>query len=195
MIKVGITGGIGSGKSYVCNLLKKRGLPIYNCDLEAKSLMSSSTNIRQGIIELVGQKAFNGSIPNKNVIAEYLFANKQNADRINRIVHPIVKEDFILWSKKQTTDIVIQECAILFESKFDNTVDFTVLIYAPEQLRIERAMKRDCSSREQIKERMMHQLQEEEMMTKVDFIIWNDGKHDLEDQINLLLQKLQQRIN
>lgn len=193
-MKIGITGGIGSGKSYVCNLLKQRGLPVYNCDDEAKRLMTESPIIRHQLTALIGENAYRNNELNKPVIAEYLFANAENAEKVNGIVHPVVKQDFENWTKEQTTPIVIQECALLFESGFSDTVDVTVEIYAPKEIRLERAMKRDNATQQQVEARMASQMDEEEKRAQANYCIINDGKADLNAQIEELFTQLNNQI-
>lgn len=187
MVKIGITGGIGSGKSFICKMLSELGYPIYDCDNEAKRVMMESEEIRQRLITLIGENAYIGNKLNKPVIAEYLFADKSNAQRINLIVHPVVKKDFLDWTNSQTSPIVIQECAILFESGFEDTVDKTIEVYAPEETRLQRAMARDKASESQIRARMAQQMPEEEKRNKADFTIVNDGETDLITQINKII--------
>ena len=194
MMKIGITGGIGSGKSYVCNLLKQRGLPVYNCDDEAKRLMTESPIIRHQLTALIGENAYRNNELNKPIIAEYLFANAENAEKVNGIVHPVVKQDFENWTKEQTTPIVIQECALLFESGFSDTVDVTVEIYAPKEIRLERAMKRDNATQQQVEARMASQMDEEEKRAQANYCIINDGKADLNAQIEELFTQLNNQI-
>ena len=193
-MKIGITGGIGSGKSYVCNLLKQRGLPVYNCDDEAKRLMTESPIIRHQLTALIGENAYRNNELNKPVIAEYLFANAENAEKVNGIVHPVVKQDFENWTKEQTTPIVVQECALLFESGFSDTVDVTVEIYAPKEIRLERAMKRDNATQQQVEARMASQMDEEEKRAQANYCIINDGKADLNAQIEELFTQLNNQI-
>lgn len=193
-MKIGITGGIGSGKSYVCNLLKQRGLPVYNCDDEAKRLMTESPIIRHQLTALIGENAYRNNELNKPIIAEYLFANAENAEKVNGIVHPVVKQDFENWTKEQTTPIVIQECALLFESGFSDTVDVTVEIYAPKEIRLERAMKRDNATQQQVEARMASQMDEEEKRAQANYCIINDGKADLNAQIEELFTQLNNQI-
>lgn len=193
-MKIGITGGIGSGKSYVCNLLKQWGLPVYNCDDEAKRLMTESPIIRHQLTALIGENAYRNNELNKPIIAEYLFANAENAEKVNGIVHPVVKQDFENWTKEQTTPIVIQECALLFESGFSDTVDVTVEIYAPKEIRLERAMKRDNATRQQVEARMASQMDEEEKRAQANYCIINDGKADLNAQIEELFTQLNNQI-
>lgn len=193
-MKIGITGGIGSGKSYVCNLLKQRGLPVYNCDDEAKRLMTESPIIRHQLTALIGENAYRNNELNKPIIAEYLFANAENAEKVNGIVHPVVKQDFENWTKEQATPIVVQECALLFESGFSDTVDVTVEIYAPKEIRLERAMKRDNATRQQVEARMASQMDEEEKRAQANYCIINDGKADLNAQIEELFTQLNNQI-
>lgn len=193
-MKIGITGGIGSGKSYVCNLLKQWGLPVYNCDDEAKRLMTESPIIRHQLTALIGENAYRNNELNKPIIAEYLFANAENAEKVNGIVHPVVKQDFENWTKEQTTPIVIQECALLFESGFSDTVDVTVEIYAPKEIRLERAMKRDNATQQQVEARMASQMDEEEKRAQANYCIINDGKADLNAQIEELFTQLNNQI-
>lgn len=193
-MKIGITGGIGSGKSYVCNLLKQWGLPVYNCDDEAKRLMTESPIIRHQLTALIGENAYRNNELNKPIIAEYLFANAENAEKVNGIVHPVVKQDFENWTKEQTTPIVVQECALLFESGFSDTVDVTVEIYAPKEIRLERAMKRDNATRQQVEARMASQMDEEEKRAQANYCIINDGKADLNAQIEELFTQLNNQI-
>lgn len=195
-IRIGITGGIGSGKSYVCNLFAEKGIPVYNCDDEAKRLMRTSDIIRKELIGLLGNEAylFDSStgewLLNKAIIAKFLFANKENAEKINSIVHPVVKQDFLEWADRQTAEVVVQECAILFESGFEDTVHKTIEVYAPKDVRLQRAMTRDSASAEQIEARMAQQMPEEEKRAKADYCINNDGIADLGIQIDSLLELL-----
>ena len=193
MIRIGITGGIGSGKSYVCNRLKQRGIPVYNCDDEAKRLMAESPTLRQQLSELIGSDIYINNVLNKSAIANYLFANADNAQKINRIVHPAIKEDFLQWASKQKANIVAQECALLFEANFSDTVDKTIEVYAPQPIRLQRAMQRDHATQEQIEARMKQQMPEEEKQALADYCILNDGTQNIEEQLDTILQDL--RIN
>lgn len=190
MVKIGITGGIGSGKSFVCRMLAELGFPIYDCDSEAKRLMTESVEIKQRLTSLIGENAYEGSTLNKPVIAKYLFADKDNAQRVNSIVHPVVKRDFLTWAKSQSSPIVIQECAILFESGFEDTVDKTIEVYAPESIRLQRAMSRDNAQESQIRARMAQQMPEEEKKAKADFVIINDGETNIKLQIDNIISKI-----
>lgn len=195
MKKLGITGGIGSGKTYVCQLLQQRGIPVYHCDDEAKRLMTQSPVIRQQLTQLIGIDAYIGHELNKPRIAQYLFASEDHAAQVNAIVHPVVKQDFLLWATRQDHPIVIQECALLFETGFQDTVDITIEVYAPLPLRLQRAMQRDQATSEQILARMAQQMDEEEKRQHADFCILNDGTANLEEQIEHLLIQIEKFPN
>lgn len=191
MIKIGITGGIGGGKSYVCNLLKQQGMPVYNCDQEAKRLMTESPLIKQRLKQIIGKDAYiDDKVLNKAAIAAFLFANTENAAIINSIVHPAVMQDFTDWANRQQADIVVQESALLFEAKFDKTVDATIEVYAPKDIRLQRAIARDNASAKQIEVRMAQQMDEEEKRQRADFCIINDGIQDINKQLETILKQL-----
>ena len=191
MTSIAITGGIGSGKSYVSVLLQAAGIPVYNTDNEAKRLMLSDEGIRQDLIALLGEGVYTDGTLNKPMLASYLFAGPENAARVNAIVHPRVKADFRRWMEEQEgQEIVGLECAILFEAGFADTVDAVVTVYAPEALRVERAMKRDGATEAQIRARIAAQMDEEEKCRLSDYIIYNDGSISLENQLSALVAQL-----
>lgn len=193
MISIAITGGIGSGKSYVSSLLQGQGIPIYNADDEAKRLMLSDKGIREDLVALLGADVYRDGELNKGLLASYLFANPENAARINGIVHPRVKADFIRWLENhQDKEMAGLECAILFEAGFDDAVDAVVMVYAPEGLRMERAMKRDQASEQQIRARMAAQMDDEEKCLRADYVIYNDDRMALDDQLSSLITRLKQ---
>jgi dephospho-CoA kinase len=191
MISIAITGGIGSGKSYVSALLQAGGIPIYNTDDEAKRLMLSDEGIRRDLVALLGEEVYRDGALNKPLLASYLFADSSNAARINGVVHPRVKEDFLRWMKQHADrEIVGMECAILFEAGFEDAVDAVVMVYAPEDIRLERAMKRDSATEAQIRARMKAQISDEEKCRKSDYVIHNDGSLSLENQLSALVGQL-----
>ena len=191
MTSIAITGGIGSGKSYVSALLQAAGIPVYNTDNEAKRLMLSDEGIRQDLIALLGEGVYTDGTLNKPMLASYLFAGPENAARINAIVHPRVKADFRRWMEEQEgQEIVGLECAILFEAGFEDAVDAVVTVYAPEALRVERAMKRDGATEAQIRARIAAQMDDEEKCRLSDYIIYNDGSISLENQLSALVAQL-----
>ena len=183
-MKIGVTGGIGSGKSYVCRLLAQRWqLPVYDCDSAAKMLMVSSPHIRQQLQELVGDDVYDaGGQLNKGVMSRYLFADTAHVKAVNAIVHPAVKDDFELWASQQTGDVVM-ESAILVEAGFAKAVDCLVVVEAPLALRIQRAMARDGATEEQVRARVRHQMTAEQLRAYADIVIVNDGR-DLLSQLS-----------
>lgn len=195
-MKIGITGGIGSGKSFICQILKDKGFPVYSCDDEAKRLMVENMEIIQSLKKLISDDAYieqhtdEGNtyyILNKPVIAQYLFANPSNAARVNAIVHPIVKADFCNWASKQDQKYVFMECAILFESGFEDTVDKTVLIFANERNRLKRAMKRDNATEQQIRSRMSQQISGKEACQRADYVFDHNDYDTTDEEIEKLL--------
>lgn len=192
MISIAITGGIGSGKSYVSNLLEERGIPIYNADNESKRLTVSDEEIRKGLVALVGEQVyFEDGTLNKSLLAAYLFASSEHATQVNAIIHPRVKADFRRWLEEHTDcEIVGLESAILYESGFDDVVDAVVAVYAPESLRLERAMKRDGATEAQIRARMSAQMNEEEKRNKADYVVLNDGSACLQKQLDALIYQI-----
>ena len=195
-MKTGITGGIGSGKSFVCKLLAKRGIQVYDCDTAAKRLMRQSPEIRRQLTELIGPDTYTKELDgqgqevwslNKAAVAQYLLASETNAKAIDEIVHPAVFSDF------EQSGMQWMESAIMFESGINRLVDCVVVVTAPEEVRIERVMQRDGISQEKAKEWIAHQWPQEKVRQLSDFEIINDGCADLEQQINDLLLVLSQR--
>lgn len=192
MIILGITGGIGSGKSYVSHLLASRfGIPVYDCDREAKRLNNESPAIRRQLIELVGPKVFNEYGLVKPILAKYLFADAQHAARVNAIIHPVVYADFTAWCKRQQGPVLGVESAILYESGFNRVVDKVLFVDAPLEVRITRAMKRDGAERSQVEARMAQQ-RVLESRSLADFVVLNDGvsDSDLLDQLSHIINKV-----
>lgn len=191
-MKTGITGGIGSGKSYVCKLLAERGITVYDCDSAAKRLMRTSADLRQQLTSLIGPDTY---LPvshsagqdewqlNKAAVAQFLLASEANAHAIDAVVHPAVFRDF------EESGLQWMESAILFESGINRLVDCVIAVTAPEEIRIQRIMLRDGISREKAKEWMGRQWPQEEVRRRADFEIINDGTTDLNQQINLILEQ------
>ena len=191
MICIAITGGIGSGKSYVSALLEKAGIPVYNADTESKRLTTENAEIRCGLVNLLGEEVYAEGVLNKPMLASYLFANAENAARVNAIIHPCVKKDFKQWMEMHAeSELVALESAILYESGFDDVVDTVVVVYAPKELRLKRAMLRDAASREQIEARMNAQMDDEEKCRKADFVVYNDGTLPLEEQLTSVINQI-----
>lgn len=186
-MKIAITGGIGSGKSYVCRLLEQRGIDVYDCDAAAKRLMRTSAKLQQQLKALVGDAVYSADgVLQKRVLAVFLLASDTNKLRINDIVHPAVAADFIASGKQWL------ESAILFESGFDKRVDFdfTISVTAPREVRIQRIVQRDGITPERAAEWIDVQMSEEEIIERSDFRIVNDGKSDVQAQINEILKHI-----
>jgi len=169
---VGLTGGIGSGKSTVAGYFSQLGVPVYISDEQAKILMKTKT-LKKQIISLLGEEAYNGEELNRKSIADKVFNNSDLLGQLNAIVHPAVKNNFIAWKKKQDYPYVIQETAILFENGSDANYDKIILVTAPEEIRIDRVVKRDAIDAIEVQERMANQWADEEKAKKSDFIINN----------------------
>lgn len=184
MLRVAITGGIGSGKSYVCRILEQRGIKIYDCDRAAKRIMATSVAVMDALIALVGAEVYADDKLNKAVMAQYLLASDENARHVNGIVHPAVADDFL------TSGYQWMECAILFSSGFDRYVDRIVCVTAPREVRIERIMRRDGITRVKAQEWIDCQMPQEEVAQRSDFVIVNDGCRELEPQLDNILKEL-----
>lgn len=197
IIKLGVTGGIGSGKSMVCQLLEVMGIPVYISDEETKQLMVTDPFIRKELIALLGEEVYTEGALNKTLLASYLFSSPEHAREINGIVHPRVKDGFRRWAQEQAvhSTIVGIESAILIEAGFAGEVDVVVMVYAPEDVRIERAVKRDGSSRELIEKRIRSQMSDEEKRKQADFVVVNDGDTPLIPQVLVLITSLSKKID
>jgi len=183
-MKIGITGGIGSGKSYVCKKLEARGIQVYDCDSAAKRLIRTSPEIHERLTALIGPEAYDskGSL-NKGAVAKFLLASEENAKAIDAIVHPAVFRDF------EESGLQWMESAILYESGAYRLVDKSIVVTAPEEVRIQRVMQRDGISREKVLEWMGRQLPQDEVRQRADFEIVNDGIADIDKQIDEIINK------
>ena len=183
MKKIAICGGIGSGKSTVCRMFAERGAAIYDSDSRAKALMSESAELRAALIAEFGEACYADGALNRPYLAEKVFGSEEQLARLNSIVHPAVKADFLAWAEEQEGDFCILETAILFESGFDAVVDASVAVLAPMPLRVERAMKRDNATKEQIEARIKAQMSDDELMRRADFAIVNIHLEDVEKDV------------
>ena len=173
-MKIGITGGIGSGKSYVCKLLAQRGIDVYDCDAAAKRLIRNSPRLRQQLKALIGSL-------DKADISRFLLASEDNQQAVNAIVHPAVFQDF------EESNMQWMESAIFFESGADKLVDRVVVVTAPEEVRIQRIMQRDGITREKALQWIARQWPQEQVKARADFEIVNDGQANLDNQIEKIL--------
>jgi dephospho-CoA kinase len=183
MLRIGLTGGIGSGKSTVAKVFETLGIPVYYADTEAKRLMNENDEIRRSIIQNFGEDAYSNGQLNRKYLSEIVFRDSYQLDLLNSIVHPFTILDADLWMKKQSSPYCIKEAALLFESGAVTRLDKVIGVYAPEALRIKRVMERDHSSREVVMQRMKNQMQEEIKMRLCDYIIQNDEEHPVIEQV------------
>lgn len=192
MLKVGITGGIGSGKSRVSDLLRARGYAVYDCDSEAKRLMLSDAGLQKALEELAGCVLFSPESGfDRKALAAFMFSCPENVAAVNALVHPAVRMDFAAWASAQEGDMCFMESAILFESGFDGAVDVIVSVDAPDEVRIARAMMRDGSSREAVVERMRAQWGRQQRNEASDYVLDNGGGLEmLEEETGRMLDRL-----
>lgn len=192
-MKIGVTGGIGSGKSYVCSLLQKRyGAPVYDCDSRAKQLLIEDAALRHALIDAFGPDVYHSdNTLNRPFLAAQVFASAQHTARMNALVHPAVKRDFVQWvARHADAPFVVLESAILFESGFRDVVDAVLSVEAPEALRLQRACLRDSSTPEQIRARMARQLTDAERRLRADVVVCNDGQSPLAPLLDRSIQRL-----
>lgn len=192
MLKVGITGGIGSGKSTVGRIFASLGVPVYDADAASKRLMNTSAEMREKIIEQFGFKSYDGNTINRQFLASEVFNDKDKLAKLNAIVHPATKKDGEDWMNQQSYPYAIKEAAIIFESGSHLRLDKIIGVSSPLELRIKRTMKRNNISREDVLARMGQQMNEEEKMSLCDFIIFNDEQQLVIPQVLALHQKLMQ---
>ena len=180
-MKIAITGGIGSGKSYVCRILEKQGIKVYDCDAEAKRLMRYDADLQESLKQLVGEEVYSAEgILEKPVLAQFLLASEANKQAVNDVVHPAVAEDFM------ASGYDWLESAILFDSGFDRRIafDHVICVTAPEPLRVERIMARDHVSRDRALEWIRRQMPQQRMVELSHYVIVNDGVQDIDIQIS-----------
>ncbi|MDX8341281.1 dephospho-CoA kinase [Draconibacterium sp. IB214405] len=176
-LKIGITGGIGSGKSMICQVFKLIGAPVFEADVWAKELVNSHEKIKSGLIDWYGSDIYtqNGTIDRKK-LAGIIFTNEEELQKVNNLIHPVVREEFQYWAEKQTSPYVIHEAAILFESGFYKMMDYTILVTAPEEMRIQRVSSRDGSDEQAVKERIQKQWDDDKKRPLATLEIINDNK-------------------
>lgn len=190
-MRIAITGGIGSGKSYVCRLLAERGIEVYDCDAAAKRLMHNDAKLQSELTALIGPGTYNadGQL-NKPMVAQFLLSNETNKQAVNAVVHPAVARDFEASGQQWL------ESAILFESRFETQVkfDYIVCVIAPTDVRIDRICRRDSISRSQALQWISNQMEQEQKAARSQFVIINDGQQDLNKQIDRILEKIYDKL-
>lgn len=184
MKKIGITGGIGSGKSIVCEIFKILGVKVYSADLQARELLDKDQVVKQQIISTFGQEIYQSGTIDRKLLAGKVFNNPNALQKLNSIVHPAVFNDFNQWVETNKHEpYVIKEAAIMFESGANKLLDIVVLVYSPPEIRLQRVMKRDKSDKDAVLARMKNQMDDSEKMKLSDFVIYNDNNHSLIQQV------------
>jgi dephospho-CoA kinase len=194
-LKVGLTGGIGSGKSTVASLFELIGIPVFYADLAAKQLLVDDPDVKKEIIRLMGEQAYTEEGPNKKVIAHAIFNNPNLRDSINRLIHPKTIVQAQQWMLEQHTPYAIKEAALIFESGSENELDYVIGVRCPEQLRIQRIHQRDQTPVSDIIRKIQSQLPEEEKLQRCDLIIENNEKDMLMPQVLAIHQWLIERAS
>lgn len=189
MLKVGITGGIGTGKSTVCELFKLKGAPIYNADLAAKKLYTESAELKAIILKEFGDNIYEGDVFFKDRLAKLVFSNKEKLARLNKIIHPMVQAQSAQWFATQQAPYAIKEAALMIESKSHEELDVLILVQSPLDLRLERVAARDNKSKRDIEARINNQMPEDEKASYAHHIIYNNNEQALIPQVITLHNK------
>ncbi|WP_074409369.1 dephospho-CoA kinase [Aquimarina megaterium] len=187
---VGLTGGIGSGKSTVAKMFEQLGVAVYIADIEAKRLMNEDTLVKKQIVDLLGSNSYINEELNRPYIANVVFNDSSKLLQLNAIVHPAVANHFDCWKSKQKGNYVVKEAAILFENEGHKQCDYTILVSAPIETRIERVLKRDETTREDVLSRMNNQWEDARKIPLADFVIYNENMKDTENQVRRVHEEI-----
>ncbi|SIT97149.1 dephospho-CoA kinase [Epilithonimonas bovis DSM 19482] len=188
---IGLTGGIGSGKTSVAKLLEEKGFPVYYSDTEAKNIVNKDSVLQEMITALLGDKAYKDGLYNKKYVAEKVFNNTDLLQQLNALIHPAVKLDFQNWLASQTSEFVFKETALLFELKLNQDCYKSLLVTADDNLRIKRTMDRDQKTYREIEAIMQNQMPEKDKIKLADFIIYNNSSfEDLKEETDLFIDNL-----
>lgn len=183
---IGLTGGIGSGKTTVANFFKDLGVPVYIADEAGKRLLNSSAEVKAKVQEVFGEQAYKNDHPDRKYLADQVFNSKEKLNQLNKIIHPAVGRDFENWKKYQSANYVIYEAAILFETGGDKKCDAVIVVTAPYEERVKRLQKRDQSSIEEIEARKQHQWSDDKKLALADFEIKNIDLHATKERVKNL---------
>ena len=187
MMRVGVTGGIGSGKSTVCELFAQQGVAVYDCDSEAKRLMAEDEAVRIAIVEAFGEEAYAGGELNRQFLAEKVFGSEEQLSKLNAIVHPAVREDFARWCADHSSEAyVMMESAILFDAGFESEVDLTLAVLAPRELRVMRVCNRNGMTPEQVEQRIAHQMSDDELHARANYTMVNISLDYLQSDVEAM---------
>lgn len=203
MIKIGLTGGIGAGKSYVARIIEEMGYFVFNSDNQAKALMTNNTVVIDQVKAIFGKEAYQGEKLNRSYLADKIFNDESLKEQLNGVIHPAVKIAFKEWSKKKAAQLrkegkepfVFSESAILFEIGRYKDFDYTILVTAPEETRIQRVIQRDSTTHKQVESRINNQWSDSKKEALADFIIMNDGIKAVKPQVEKILNKIKETIS
>lgn len=187
---VGLTGGIGAGKSTVARLIQSMGYPVYNADDRARKLQNEDAELLSEMVDLLGAEIISAGSLNRKLVAQLVFNDPNLLKKLNEIVHPRVQRDFDRWVGEQQASILFKESALLFETGANESLDFTVVVAAPEEIRIQRVVQRDGVEKEQVRSRTANQMAESQKVERADFVINNDDCCLLIPQAENLLEEL-----
>ena len=190
VLRVGLTGGIGSGKSTVAQIFEVLGIPVYYADIAAKRLMNENAELRSAVINIFGEQAYANKILDRKYISSVVFSDPAKLELLNSIVHPATKKDGEAWMQQQTSPYAIHEAALIFEAKVSERLDCVIGVSSPLELRIKRSMERDKVSHDEVLKRMEQQLDEDIKMSKSDYVLINDEQQLLIPQVLELHEKL-----
>ena len=190
VLRVGLTGGIGSGKSTVAQIFEVLGIPVYYADVAAKRLMNENAELRSAVINIFGEQAYANKILDRKYISSVVFSDPAKLELLNSIVHPATKKDGEAWMQQQTSPYAIHEAALIFEAKVSERLDCVIGVSSPLELRIKRSMERDKVSHDEVLKRMEQQLDEDIKMSKSDYVLINDEQQLLIPQVLELHEKL-----
>jgi dephospho-CoA kinase len=194
MFHLGLTGNMGSGKSTVAKIVELMGIPCYNSDKRAKILMSESNEIHQKLIEVFGPDTFMNGLLNTTHLSTIVFNNEAKLKKLNAIIHPEVKKDYFAWAAKQSSEIVLKESALIYETGIENELDAVIVVHAPVATLLDRVRKRDGFATVDIKARLNKQIPQEEKIKKADYLIDNSGETALIPQINSIINKIRKEL-
>lgn len=189
-IRIGLTGGIGSGKTFVAKIFGRFSLPVFNADVEAKKCMVENKSLKQEIRNVFGSKIYIDGLLQTKMLANIVFNDSEKLEKLNRLVHPVVRQSFEDWCSKQKSRIIIKEAAILFESDSHLYLDKVICVSAPEEIRIKRVVRRDKISEENVISIIQNQMPQVEKQKASDFVIVNDGVQLIIPQIISVINQI-----
>jgi dephospho-CoA kinase len=192
MLRIGLTGGIGSGKTTIAKIFEVLGIPVFYADDAAKQLMNTNQELKKTIIENFGDESYKNGELDRKYLASIVFSNKEKLELLNSITHPATIKEAEEWMNKQTTPYLIKEAALLFESGAFRKLDYVIGVYAPQHIRVKRVMDRDNLAIEEVMKRVSRQLDEEEKMKLCHFVITNNDQQLVMPQVLELDKKFRE---